>query len=68
MADGQVLIESKLDTGGVTKGANKIEKEFDQLAKVTKQTARIMEQELKGIDVKDLLKITRENTKKLFGV
>ena len=51
MADGQVLIESKLDTGGVTKGANKIEKEFDQLAKVTKQTARIMEQELKGIDL-----------------
>lgn len=54
MADGQVLIDSKLDTGGVTKGANKIEKEFDQLAKVTKQTARIMEQELKGIDVSNV--------------
>lgn len=53
MADGQVLIDSKLDTGGVTKGANKIEKEFDQLAKVTKQTAKIMEQELKNIDVSD---------------
>lgn len=53
MADGQVLIDSKLDTGGVTKGANKIEKEFDQLAKVTRQTARIMEQELRGIDLSD---------------
>lgn len=50
MADGQVLIESKLDTGGVTKGANKIEKEFEQLAKVTKRTADIMEKELKGVD------------------
>lgn len=51
MADGQVLIDSKLDTGGVTKGTNKMEKEFDQLAKVTKRTAQIMEQELKSIEV-----------------
>lgn len=54
MADGQVLIDSKLDTGGVTKGTNKMEKEFDQLAKVTKRTAQIMERELKNIDVGDV--------------
>lgn len=51
MADGQVFIDSKLDTGGVTKGTNKMQKEFDQLAKVTKRTAQIMEQELKNIQV-----------------
>lgn len=54
MADGQVLIDSKLDTGGVTKGANKIEKEFDQLAKITKKTAQIMEQQLKNVDLEGL--------------
>ena len=53
MADGQVLIDSKLDTGGVTKGANKIEKEFDQLAKAAEKTARAMEQQLGNIDVSD---------------
>ena len=51
MADGQVIIDSKLDTGGVTKGANKIEKEFDQLAKAAEKTARVMEQQLANIDV-----------------
>ena len=54
MADGQVLIDSKMDTGGVTKGANKIEKEFDQLAKITKRTAQIMEQQLKNVDLEGL--------------
>lgn len=54
MADGQVLIDSKIDTGGVTKGANKIEKEFDQLAKITKKTAQIMEQNLKNVDLENL--------------
>lgn len=53
MADGQVVIDSKLDTGGVTKGANKIEKEFDQLAKAAEKTARVMEQQLANIDVSD---------------
>lgn len=54
MADGQVLIDSKLDTKGVTKGADKIEKEFDQLAKITKKTAQIMEQQLKNVDLDGL--------------
>ena len=54
MADGQVLIDSKIDTGGVTKGANKIEKEFDQLVKITKKTAQIMEQNLKNVDLEGL--------------
>lgn len=53
MADGQVLIDSKIDTGGITKGANKIEKEFDQLAKVTQKTAQIMERELKNVEISD---------------
>lgn len=51
MADGQVLIDSKLDSGGVKKGAKEIEKDFSQLAKVAKKTADVMERELRNIDV-----------------
>lgn len=46
MADGQVLIDSKLNTAGVEKGAKEIKEEFQDLAKVTEKVAKEMEKEL----------------------
>lgn len=54
MADGQVLIDSKLDTSGVQKGTQKLSQEFGDLAKATKRTADIMRRELAKVDVDDM--------------
>lgn len=51
MADGQVLIDSKLDSGGVERGAKEIEKQFEKTAKAASRTAEIMERELKAVDL-----------------
>lgn len=48
MADGTVLIDSKLNTAGVEKGAKELKEEFQDLAKVTAKVADKMEDELKG--------------------
>ena len=48
MADGQVLIDSKLNTAGVEKGTKELKEEFQDLAKVTAKVADKMEDELKG--------------------
>ena len=48
MADGQVLIDSKLNTAGVEKGAKEIKEEFQDLAKVTEKAAAAMAKELDG--------------------
>lgn len=54
MADGQVLIDSKLNTSGVEKGVKSLEKGFSGLAQVTKRTADVMRRELNDIDVEGL--------------
>ena len=54
MADGQVLIDSKLDTKGVEKGSKQIEKEFESLSKVAKRTAEIMENELNNLEMQGI--------------
>ena len=46
MADGQVLIDSKLNTSGVKRGTKEIKEEFQDLAKVTEKVAEKMEKEL----------------------
>ena len=46
MADGQVLIDSKLNTSGVQKGTRELKEEFQDLAKVTEKVAEKMEKEL----------------------
>lgn len=51
MADGQVLIDSKLDTGDVTKGTKEIEKDFDKTAKSVKKDVEEIEKSIKDIDV-----------------
>ena len=48
MADGQVLIDSKLNTAGVEKGAKELKEEFQDLAKVTSKVSKAMEKELTG--------------------
>lgn len=48
MADGQVLIDSKLNTAGVEKGAKEIKEELQDLAKVTEKEAAAMAKELDG--------------------
>lgn len=53
MADGQVLIDSKLDTGGVTKGASKIEKEFEKTAKSVNKDVKDIEKSFKNIDLEN---------------
>lgn len=46
MADGQVLIDSKLNTSGVQKGTRELKEEFQDLAKVTEKVASKMKKEL----------------------
>ena len=48
MADGQVLIDSKLNTAGVERGTRDLKEEFQDLAKVTSKVAEKMEKELNG--------------------
>lgn len=48
MADGQVLIDSKLNTDGVERGTKELKKEMQDLAKVTSKVADAMEKELGG--------------------
>lgn len=48
MADGQVLIDSKLNTAGVEKGTKELKEEFQDLAKVTSKVSKAMEKELTG--------------------
>lgn len=51
MADGQVLIDSKLDVGGVDKGIAELRKEFNRLSKEVSKVAKEIETGLKDIDV-----------------
>ena len=51
MADGQVLIDSKLDVGGIDKGIAEIRKEFNRLSKEVSKVAKEIETGLKDIDV-----------------
>lgn len=46
MADGQVLIDSKINTAGVERGTKEIKEEFQDLAKVTEKVAKQMKKEL----------------------
>lgn len=48
MADGQVLIDSKINTAGVTKGTKDIKEDLQDLAKVTSKVGDQMEKELDG--------------------
>lgn len=59
MADGQVLIDSKLDTKGVQEGVRKIKNEMDALADVTARASEAMQGELKdsGDALQDFLKM-----------
>lgn len=51
MADGQVLIDSKLDVGGIDKGIAELRKEFNKLSKEVSKVAKEIESGLKNIDV-----------------
>lgn len=65
MADGQVLIDSKLNTSGVERGAKEIKEEFQELAKVTEKVAEKMEKELNGAG--DAAEKTSGSFKDLFN-
>ena len=54
MADGQVLIDSKLDVGGIDKGTSEIRKECNRLSKEVSKVAKEIETGLKDIDVDNL--------------
>lgn len=54
MADGQVLIDSKLDVGGIDKGIASLKKDFNRLSKEVDKLAKEIETGLKGIDVDDV--------------
>lgn len=51
MADGQVLIDSKLDVGGIDKGIAELRQEFNRLSKEVSKVAKEIESGLKDIDV-----------------
>lgn len=51
MADGQVLIDSKLDVGGIDKGIASLKKEFNRLSKEVAKVSKEIESGLKNIDV-----------------
>lgn len=59
MADGQVLIDSKLDTKGVQEGVRKLKNEMDDLADVTARASDAMQGELNesGDALQDFLKM-----------
>lgn len=48
MADGTVLIDSKLNTDGIKRGIKNLEEDLQKLAKVTSQVGEKMEKELDG--------------------
>lgn len=54
MADGQVLIDSKLDVNGVDRGIQNLKKSFVNLSKITKSTADTMRRELDSVNVTGL--------------
>lgn len=54
MADGQVLIDSKLDVGGIDKGIASLRKDFNRLSKEVDKLAKEIETGLKDIDVDDV--------------
>lgn len=64
MADGQVLIDSKINTSGIKRGTKEIKEEFQNLAKVTEKVAENMEKELNGTD--NAAKQTAGSFKELF--
>lgn len=53
MADGQVLIDSKLDVGGIDKGIDKLSKEFEGLAADVKSVADKIDREMDSVDIAD---------------
>lgn len=54
MADGQVLINSKLNTEGVGKGIADLKKDFTKLSSELSRLAKRIEQEFDGIDLGDV--------------
>lgn len=53
MADGQVLIDSKLDVGGIDKGVDKLSKKFEGLAADVKSAANKIDREMDSVDIAD---------------
>lgn len=53
MADGQVLIDTKINTAGVTKGAEAIKKAMEQTAKTVNKAAENMENAFKDTKYKE---------------
>ena len=61
MADGQVLIDSKINTAGVLKGSAEIKKAMEQTAKQVSKAADNIE---KGFEDIKLLRSCRRNAKR----
>lgn len=53
-ADGQVLIDSKLDVGGIDKGIANLKKDFQRLSKEVAKLAKNIDAGLKEIDVEGI--------------
>lgn len=66
MADGQVLIDSKLNVDGVEKGTKQIEKEFEQLADVSAKTAKKVAKSFENSDYKKAFDDLSDSAKKAY--
>lgn len=66
MADGQVLIDSKLNIDGVEKGTKQIEKEFEQLADVSAKTAKKVAKSFENSDYKKAFDDLSDSAKKAY--
>lgn len=66
MADGQVLIDSKINTAGVTKGAAEIKKEMEQTAKTAEKAAKDIEKSFENSDYKDAFNELSDSAKEAF--
>jgi hypothetical protein len=67
MADGQVLIDSKLNVDGVEKGTKQIKQEMDQLADVSAKTAKKIARSFEDNDYKKAFDDLSDSAKKSYA-
>lgn len=67
MADGQVIIDSKLNVDGVEKGSKQIKSEFENLAKTTKKAAESIEKGFQDVDYKNAFDGLSDSAKQAYA-
>lgn len=67
MADGQVLIDSKLNTSGIEKGSRQIEAEFEQLADVSAKAAKKIADSFDDVDYKNTFDGLSDSAKEAYA-